>query len=177
MKPFIQITLPTGQTYEINTAVIAGHRAAAMCMEPGKFPDLDAAMAETLEVFEDDGEVITWAQNQMVPADYMGSARLVRFAPPEPDYKAATWVLSEHKALLGEIEASMIMASPVEHVLTIMAASRQLCNVTVLNDEDGAPYAALALIIGPPNVLGAYINTLDFTGRQITGEQAPALPN
>jgi hypothetical protein len=49
-----------------------------------------------------------------------------------------------------------------------------MCNVTVLNAVDGQPFGAIAVVMGSPAVVGAYISTLKFTGEQLTAGQPAA---
>jgi len=177
MKPLIQIALPTGHVYELATNVVAEHRAKAMQeLHSEEFPTLAEAMTETTELFTENGyEIRDWALNQMQPDELLATARLVRFTPPEQNLQEGEWTYSDFHAPLAELDGDQIMKHPVESVLSTMAASNQLCNVTVLNGPDGKAYAAMALIIGDQNVVGAYITALQFVGNQITNpESAPA---
>ena len=173
MKPFIQIALPSGHVYQIETSVIAELRAKVMLsLHADEFPTIAEALADTVEYFDDDYSVCDWATSNMKPEDYMPSARLVRFTPPEADYANADWTLREHAAPVAELSGDEILRHPVESVFSVMAASGQLCNVTVLNMPDGKPYAAMVLIIGNEAVVGSYINALQITGELITGSAA-----
>lgn len=168
MKPFIQLTLSTGQTYEFPSQVIAANRAKCMLeLHPDEFANLDAAMADTVELFDDSYEIRDWALNNMNPEDYMPFAQPVRFTAPERDFNTAEWSYHDAPAIVGEIDANDIMNAPVEAVVTSMAASRQLCNVSVLNGADGKPFAAIAVIIGHESVLHPYLNTLTNLTNQI----------
>ena len=170
MKPFIQITFSTGQTYQFPTHVIAANRAKAMLeSHPDEFANLDAAMADTVGLFDDSAEIREWALNNMNPDDYMPYAQMVRFVSPERDFNSADWSYHDDSASVGEIEAEHIMSAPLEAIATSMAEARQLCNVSLLNDIDGKPFAAIAVIIGHESVLKPYLNTLtDLTNQIMT---------
>lgn len=175
MKPFIQIKLPTGHLYELPSEPIAQDRAKAMqMMHPDEFPTLESALEDSRELFKDDAwNVQDWAQNNMKLDEVLAHARLVRFTPPEQSLQDGEWSYTDAPAMVGEIDGTTIMQQPVEAVLSVMAASQQLCNVTVLNNEDGKPHAAMALIIGNEAIIGSYITALQFVGNQITGQTAP----
>lgn len=176
MKPFIQIALATGHVFEISTQVIAENRAKTMLeAHKDEFADLDAAMVDTVELFDDNYQVEDWAKNNMNPEDYMPGARLVRFVAPEQDFvNAAEWTLHELPAMVGELDGEQIMRQPVEAVLSTMAAAQQLCSITVLNNNDGQPYAAMALIIGPGQVIDAYTKALAFITEKVTAKPEAA---
>lgn len=175
MKPFIQIALPTGHVYEVAARVVAENRAKVMQeLHSQEFPTLDAAIADTSELFEDGYEIKDWALNQMNPEEILATARLVRFTPPEQDLQYGAWTYSDHPAPVAELDGNEIMQHPVESVLSTMAASNQLCNVTVLNGPDGNPHAAMALVIGDASIIGAYIAALQFVGDKITEVPATA---
>lgn len=174
MKPYIQIALSTGHVFEIATQVIAENRAKAMQeLHKDEFATLDEALADTVELFEDNYQVRDWALNNMNPEDYMPTARLVRFTPPEQDFNSAEWSHHDNRAMMGELDGQQIMRQPVEAVLSTMAMSNQIANVTVLNGSDGAPFGAMALFIGNQNVIGAYVTAIQFTTERILGD-APA---
>lgn len=175
MKPFTQIALPTGHFYELPTEAIAQHRAAVMQKaHPDEFATLESALEDSRELFKDDDyNIQDWAQNNMQQDEVLSHARLVRFTPPEQSLQEGTWATSDQPAMSGEIDGSTIMQHTVESVLSVMAASQQLCNVTVLNGEDGKPHAAMALIIGNEAIIGSYLTALQFVGNQITGQTAP----
>lgn len=175
MKPFTQISLPTGHMYEVPTDVIAQHRAAVMLnSHPEEFPTLESALEDSRGLFKDsDYDIRDWALNNMNQDEVLAHARLVRFTPPEQSLNDGEWTHSDTPAISGEIDGSTIMQQTVESVLSLMAASQQLCNVTVLNNEDGKPHAAMALIIGNEHIIGSYLTALQFVGNQITGSTAP----
>lgn len=171
MKSLIQIALPTGHTYEIESQVIAENRAKCMLeLHPDEFADIDAAMADTVELFDDNYEVRDWALNQMNPDEYMPIARLVRFVPPEIDFQSGDWSYHDAPAMVGELDGDQTMRSPVEAVLAIMAQSGRICNVTVLNDSDNKPFAGVAMFRGGQAVVGAYANALGITTNMLTAK-------
>lgn len=170
MKPYVQIALSTGHVFEVATETIAAHRAKIMLeLHPSEFADLDASLADTREVFDDALEVRDWALNNMRPEEYVSSARLVRFVPPEQDFNTAEWSFHDHNAIMGELDGDKIMRQPVEAVLSTLAAANQLCNVTVLNGVDGKPFAMMSLVIGNENVIGAFVTALRFTADKVAG--------
>lgn len=175
MKQFTQISLPTGHMYEVPTDVIAQHRAAVMLnAHPEEFPTLESALEDSRGLFKDsDYDIRDWALNNMNQDEVLAHARLVRFTPPEQSLIDGEWAHSDTPAISGEIDGSTIMQQTVESVLSLMAASQQLCNVTVLNNEDGKPHAAMALIIGNEAIIGSYLTALQFVGNQITGQTTP----
>lgn len=168
MKPFVRIALTSGHVYQIPADVIAQNRAQTMLeLHPSEFADLAASLEDTREVFEDSAEIRDWALNNMNPDDYMPHARLVRFVPPAQDHSTAEWLYDDAPAILGELDGDSIMQQPVEAVLTTMAASNQLVNLTVLNNDEGKPFGALALIIGNEPIIGAFASTMQFTANQL----------
>lgn len=179
MKPFIHITMPAGQVYEIAASIIASNRAAAMqAMHPDEFPTPEAALEDTVGLFEDDFSVEDWARNNMNWSDLEPHVRLVRFTPPETDHvNDCEWSHHNAPAMLGELDGDSIMRQPVEMVLNTMAVSQQLCNVTVLNGANGEPYAAMALVIGNKHVVGAYLQALQLVGDSLTGGRPAPLTN
>jgi hypothetical protein len=178
MKAYTQIALPTGHFYELPTEVIAQHRAAAMQkLHPDEFATLDAALEDSRGLFaESHPDIRDWALNQMNQDEVLAHARLVRFTPPKQYLHEGEWSYSDMPAMSGEIDGANIMQHTVESVLSVMAVSQQLCNVTVLNGPDGKPHAAIALMIGNEKIIGAYLTALSFVGEQITGgATAPAV--
>lgn len=168
MKQFTQITLATGHVYELPTEVIAQHRAEVMQrLHTSEFPTLESALADTHEVFQDHSEISDWAQNNMNPDDYLHAARLVRYTPPIQDFANANWSHSDQPAIIAELDGAAIMQQPVEAVLTAMAVSNQLVNVTVLNNDAGEAFAAMALMIGNEQVIGAFAKALEITANHL----------
>ena len=176
MKLITRIALETGHIYELPTQVIAENRAKTMQeLHPDEFKTIEESMADTVELFDDAYEVSDWAKNNMNPNDYMGMARLVRFTPPTRDFSnAAEWTQHDAPTLVGELSGAEIMQHPVESVLGTMAASRQMCSMTVLNGEDGKPYAMVALIIGAENVVNTYLKGIAYLSDQIVASDKQA---
>jgi hypothetical protein len=174
MKPFIQIAFPSGHLYEIATDVVALDRAKTMQgLHGDEFPTLDSALEDTNDLFKEDAnEIQDWARNNMNWSELAPQARLIRFAPPEVDHvNDCEWSYHDMPGMLGELDGDTIMRQPIEMVLNTMALSQQLCNVTVLNGEDGKPYAALALIIGNEHVVGTYLQAMQLIGNSLTAAQ------
>lgn len=171
MKPYIQISLSTGHVYEISSEVIANHRAAYYHgkLKESEFPTLESALKDSREYFADSDEIFDWAQNNMNPEDYLSSARLVRFTPPKQDFVNADWSAHEAQAISAELDGAQVLQQPVEAVMSAMAASRQICNITVLNGPTGAPFGAAVMVLGDNNTVGAFVTALQFTADQLTG--------
>lgn len=175
MKKFLQITLASGHVYEVPTYAIAINRASAMLTaHPDEFSALSDAMEDTTALFaEDSFSIEDWAKNQMSWDDLRPHAKLIRALQTETGWPNVEITYHDHQALLGELDGATIMTQPVELVMHTMATSGQLCNVTVLNGEDGLPYAAMALMFGNQAVINSYITGLQFVGQQLTqGSQA-----
>lgn len=174
MKPFIQIAFPSGHVYEVAAEVFAMNRAKNMQeMHADEFQSLETALEDTTELFNEDAvEIKNWACNDMKWSDLAPHARLIRFTPPDLDhFNGCDWSFHDMPGMLGELDGDTIMRQPVEMVLNTMAVSQQLCNVTILNGEDGKPYAALALIIGNEHVVGAYLQAIQLIGSSLTAAQ------
>lgn len=170
MKPFTQIAVSTGHVFEIATEVIAKDRAAAMLANhPDEFANLDEALADTVELFDDASEIRDWALNNMNPDEYITGARLVRFVAPEQNFDSADWSFRDAPTIVGELDGEQILRQPVEFVLSTMATAQQMVNVTVLNDGEGEPFGAMVLIIGNKPVLDGFITALQFTAGHIAG--------
>lgn len=167
MKPFIQIALSTGHVFEIKTDVIARDRAAAMLANhPDEFANLDEAMVDTVELFDDAYEIRDWALNNMNPDEYIVGARLVRFVAPEQNFDSADWSFHDAPTIVGELDGEQILRQPVEFVLSTMATAQQMVNVTVLHDQD-RPFGAMVLLLGDKPVLDGFITALQFTANHI----------
>ncbi len=183
MKRFIQIALPSGHVYEIPTRVIAENRAEAMFKDhPVEFPTLGDALVDTTELFDDSSEIREWALNNMNPDEYMPSARLIRFLPPEQEFDSAEWSYHDDIAKVAEINGYDALISPVEAVLAWMVSSGQRVNVTVLKgkQEDGKPFGILAAVVaGDEATLNHFITALHFTDGMIAKKAAihPAIIN
>lgn len=175
MKQYIQLSQTSGHVYEIPVAAVAENRAKTMQeLHPDEFANIEAAMADTVELFKDSlYDIKDWASNNMNWSDLEPHARLIRFTPPETQFHEGEWTYHDHRAITGEMDGASIMQSPLEATVATMIEAQQLCNVTVLNAEDGKPFGAVAVIVGPPQVVSAYINTLKFTGDQLTAGAAP----
>jgi hypothetical protein len=169
MKPFIQIALATGHVYEVSTDVIADDRAAAVLSEsPSKFVSLKDALDDTAKLFADESNIILWARG-MNPDNYLHSARLVRFTPPAKDFAGAQWSIHDAPAMSGELDGDQVMDQTVEAVMSTMSASRQFCNISVLNNQQGEPFGAAVLILGDNRAVSAFVTALNFTADQLTG--------
>lgn len=179
MKKFIQITLNTGHVYEIPTGAIVENRAAYYhANKPEEFPTLDDAKDDTVGLFDDATQIADWAANNMNWDELLPNAKLIRFKPPaEQPWHEGEMSFHDTPALMGELDGTTIMKQPVELVMHTMAMTGQLCNVTILNGPDGAPYGAFAMIIGNAPVINSYITALQFTGDMLTktpDQEAPA---
>lgn len=174
MKPFFQITLTTGHVYELPTTVIAENRANYMLgAHPDEFKTIEEAMTDTVELFDDAYEVSDWAKNNMNPEDYLPRSRLIRFNQPERDFANAEWEAADTAAMVGEMEASEIMGAPVDYVLSVMSASGQACNITVMGDhQTKEPFAAVAVILGGEKVIGSYVETLQMVTQVLASKPA-----
>ena len=175
MKPLTHIAFSSGHLFEIPTEVIAKNRAQAMlAAHPDEFKTLDEAMEDTVGLFEDNYSIEDWARNNMNwDKDLQPFARLVRFTPQDFDHvNGADWSHHDNPAMVAELSGETILRSPVEAVISAMAVSGQLCNMTVLHqpDETGEakPYAAIALIIGNENVVGAYAQAFTLVGNALS---------
>lgn len=172
MKQFIQIAATTGHVYEIPVAAIAANRAQTMlAMHSDEFKTIEEAMADTVELFKDSlYDIKDWATNNMNWSDLETHTRLIRFNPPAFDFvNDGEWTYHDHRAMNGELDAATIMKSPVEFVASTMAEARQICGVTVLNNEQGESFGAIAMIIGEPEVIKVFVSTLTYTAEQIGG--------
>lgn len=168
MKPFTRIAVSTGHVFEVATEVIARDRAAAMLANhPDEFANLDEAMADTVELFDDGYAIRDWALNNMNPDEYISGARLVRFLAPEQDFDSAEWSHHDLPSIVGELDGEQILRQPVEFVLSTMAASRQMVSVTVLNDGQSKPFGAMVLLLGDKPILDSFITALQFTSNHI----------
>jgi hypothetical protein len=180
LKPFIQVLLATGHLYEIPTLIVAKNRAAAMLeLHPNEFEDLDAAMRDSEELFEDNAAVRDWALNNMNVEELMKEARLVRFTPPEPDFEGAEWSYHDAKAVIPQLDAETILSTPVELALSAMAAHNNICQLVPLLNN-GQPYAAIALVQGGPGIVGMYVGALTHLTNTFVAKaagEAPAAPN
>lgn len=171
MKSFIQIAFQTGHVYELPIAVVATNRATAMlALHPDEFKTMEESMADTVELFKDSlYDISDWARNNMNWSDIEPHASLIRYTAPEIDYvNGGEWSYHDYRAITAELDGGQIMKMPLEATAVMMMEAQQLCNVTVLNAQDGQPFGAVAVIIGAPAVIGAYLNTLKFTGDQLT---------
>lgn len=181
MKPikFVHIHQPNGCVFEIPVEVIAANRAAYYHdkFKESEFPTLESAREDTDGLFADDAyEIKDWAANNMNWDELQQHARLVRFTPPDMQWQDGEWTYHEHRSITGELDADTVMKVPLELVATTMIEAQQLCNVTVLNAQDGKPFGAVAVVIGSPEVVQAYLTTLGFTTQQLTqGQPAPAV--
>jgi len=175
MKTFIQIAIPSGHVYEIPVAAVANNRAAYYhASHSDEFPTLESAMEDTIEVFKDDlYNIKDWASGNMNWEDLEPHARLIRFTPADTPWHEGEWTYHDHRAMVGELDGAMIMQSPVEFVAQTMMESHQLCNVTVLNTQDGSPFGAVVVIMGTSQVVDAFIATIKYTAEQITGGYLP----
>lgn len=176
MKPFFQITLATGHVYEVPAAVIAENRAKVMLeLRTDEFKTIEEAMTDTVEMFDDAYEVVDWAKSNMNPEDYLPKARLIRFNQPERDFTNAEWSAADSAAMMGEMEAGQIMSSPVDYVLSVMSASGQACNVTVMSDhQTREPFAAVAVILGCEKIIGSYVETLQMVTQVLASKPTNA---
>lgn len=180
MKPinFVHIHQPNGCVFEIPVDVIAANRAAYYHdkFKESMFPTLELARENTDGLFVDAYEIHFWAKNYMNWSDLEQHARLVRFTQPDMKWHYGEWTYHEHRSITGELDADTVMKAPLELVATTMIEAQQLCNVTVLNTQDGKPFGAVAVVIGSPEVVQAYLTTLGFTTQQLTqGQPAPAV--
>lgn len=175
MKKFLQITLGNGHVYEVPTSVIADNRATAMlALHPGEFATLSDAKEDTTALFaEDSFQIEDWAKNQMNWGEIVPHAKLIRVLPRTSDWPNVEVTYHDHQALLSELDGDVIMSQPVELIMHTMATNGQLCNVTVLNGEDGKPYAAMALMFGGEAVINSYLTGLQFVGNQLTQAAQP----
>jgi hypothetical protein len=179
LKIFFQIAQPSGHVYEIPVAVVANHRAAYYhANNPDEFPTLESAMVDTVELFKDDArEIRDWAGNNMNWPDLERDAKLIRFTPPATDsWFEGEWSYHEHRAIMGELDGAAIMLSPVEAIVTAMQESAQVCNVTVLNAQDGKAFGAVAVIMGGQQVVDIFLNTLTQTTNHIAGGATEPAP-
>lgn len=161
MKQFIRVLLPTGHLYEIPAQAIAENRAAyyhqAMADE---FPTLDAALQDSIALFEDNTEIREWALNNMNVEELMKPARLVRYTQPEQDFAGGDWSFEDAGAIIPQLESQSMLAMPLEMALAAMAAHRNLCQVLTINSADGQPQAAVVVIQGGPAIVGTYVGAL-----------------
>lgn len=177
MKAFIQIKLSTGHVYEVPSELIAQNRAAYYHgARPDEFPTLQSALEDTRGLFDDASEIKEWAANNMDWEEIRPQAVLVRFTPPdEQAWHEGEWSYHDQRAMIGELDGDSVMLQPLEATLTVMAASAQLCNVSIINTLDGKPQAAVAIILGDNAVLSPFVQALQFVAGQFAPPQmAPA---
>lgn len=175
MKTFIQLAFPTGHLYELPTSVIANNRAACMRgLHAEEFPTPESALEDTTELFEDEYQVKDWALNNMNPDEYMPHARLVRYTPPDKIPADAEWSYHDAPAIIAQLDEATVLDLPVEMTVAAMAAHNRVCQIAVLNGEDGKPQCAIVLIQGGPGVVGYYQGALELlTSRLVTPPKSP----
>lgn len=176
MKAFIQIKLSTGHVYEVPSELIAQNRAAYYHgARPDEFPTLQSALEDTRGLFDDASEIKEWAANNMDLEDIRPQAVLVRFTPPdEQAWHEGEWSYHDQHAMIGELDGDAVMRQPLEATLNVMAASAQLCNVSIINSMDGQPQAAVAVILGNNAALSPFILALQHVANQFA--PAPMVP-
>lgn len=177
MKPFIHVLLTTGHLYEIPTAAVVDSRAGYYHKQfkDTEFPTIESAKEDTEGLFEDSGEIRDWALNNMVAAELMEHARLVRFTPPEPDLAAGDWSYHEHNAIIPQLDSQTVMAMPLEMAVSAMATHKHICQITTFNDADGKPFAAMALITGPEAIVGTYVGAMQHLTNAYVDKPADAV--
>jgi len=171
MKPFIQIALSSGHVFEVPTQAIAENRAKDMLdLHKDEFADLAAALADTTELFEDSSEIRDWALNNMNPSDYLPGSRLILFTPPEQDFNTAEWSYHDAPAIVGELDGETIMQTPLEYVASVMAASRQLCGITMCRSQAADEQVGVAVFLGPVSVTNTYAQALEVVTRNVAAQ-------
>lgn len=173
MKPYLQIALPTGHVYEVNTAAVAQHHADAIMAEPSGLT-AEQALEQATARFSNPGEIRNYVLAQMNIDELMATSRLVRFVPPVQDFTAdaVSWTTHDAPAIIGELSAVDIMRQPIEAVLNTMADSMQSANVTVLN-HGTAVFGAIGVFLGNENTVAKYIQAIQFTTNLLTNPSQP----
>lgn len=177
MKPFIQIKLNTGHVYEVPTELIAHNRAAYYHgTRPDDFPTLQSALEDTRGLFGDSTEIKEWVMGNMNPDEVLPHAKLVRFTPPDTNdaWNEGEWSYHDGQAMIGEVDGDTIMRQPLEATLNVMAASAQICNVSIINSMEGQPLAAVAVILGDNAVLSPFVVALQHVAGQFSAPQIAA---
>jgi len=174
MHNFIHIAQSGGKTYEIPVSVVVQHRASHCHKNnPEEFPTLAAAVTDTMELFKDDSrEIQKWCTEHMSWDDVVIHAMMIRYTPPAQHWHEGEWSYHEHNAITGELDGAGVMEAPLEFVAHTMMAARQTCNVTVLNDSNGAAFGAVVVVLGPPPVISAYVGAIQFTADRLTADAA-----
>lgn len=178
MKPYFTVTMTTGHVFEFPAEMVVADRAAAMLKaHPDEFKTLEEARQDTIELFDDSDQIRDWALNNMDLGKNGERARLVRFNVTEHDYTTAEWAYSDTRALIGELDGESIMRSPVEAVMTAMAASGQLVNATVLQASDGSVMGAAVMIIGNKSIIDLYLGAVQTVGAHLDSRNAGIQPS
>lgn len=178
MLPFIRVALPTGHTYEIPVQPIADNRAQAMlALHPDEFSTIEESRLDTTELFEDSNEIRDWALNQMNPPEYMPHARLIRYAPPDVDMQTGEWTYHKEPALIPQIDATEVLAMPLELSVQAMALHQRVCQILKLNDADGKPTAAVILVSGGESVVNTFTGVLEHLVARALETPIPAAGN
>lgn len=113
------------------------------------------------------------AANNMNWSDLEQHARLIRFTPPDMrEWYTGEFSYHDLPSMLGEVDGASLMQQPLELTLNVMAASGQLCNISVMNAPDGQPFAAVAVMLGNNAVLNPFLTALQY----VAGQFAPAAP-
>jgi hypothetical protein len=180
MKPFIHVAFLTGHVYEVPASTIVNHRAAYYHgSQPEEFPTLADAVKDSEELFaSDDYAVEDWAKNNMDWDEIAPHARLISFTPVPKNWMEATLTSHTEQAKPQEPGDGVdIMDTPIETVVSSMAANAQLCNIMTINAPDGRLVAAVITVMGEVETYINYISQLTeqiVAYRRQQAEQAAA---
>lgn len=173
MKPFLLLALATGHLFEIPTKAIAEDRAKHMLeSHPADFATLEAALADTVDYFEDSFQIEDWAKNNM--NDILKDARLVRFTAPALDLNSAEWSFEDTPRIIPQIDPAQVLQMPVEMAMSAMAVYNNICQIVVLNDQSGKPNCAMVLIQGGQAIVGTYTGALQHLTNTFIAPAQPA---
>lgn len=178
MKTFVNVTFPTGHIFELPTVVVAADRINYYSMQD---PDRtkEQHTSETMNLFQNEFEVVDWMKNNMNWSDVEKSARLVGFNAP--DFGAA-WddAVLEFTSEQGKPDVMALgdraITAPLEMLLGQAVSEGMNCSVVAfMRPGTQVVTSAVAAIIGRPDVVGGYIAVLqNFDNFMRSQAQKPA---
>lgn len=134
MKPLIQLQFPSGHVYQVPTAAIQAHAAAAGVPDEHPVSYISG---------------MSWA-------DIAPHAKLVEFDPPPLDTTTASFVMvDQHTQPQPPTTGDAVIGATVEWLLAVSGAHGQMFQSYALEDAHGAPAALISITTGGPAVVRA----------------------
>jgi hypothetical protein len=162
--PYINLSFPSGNTYQIPTLIVVRDRAnqeAEECATDDIVIDREAALLKWTEYFTNNPKrCLDWLRDNMTMDEVIPHARLVACDPPPELWSDVDARLHREIEKLPPITPESFYRVSAHAFMQDASNSGQALKVNGIVDEAGVVRAAICVLQGDPRIIDGYLDAM-----------------